>query len=54
MEKVKTKMNFVGKVRGQLQQSESALFVGGSLETGRYAPVNGRQKVTHPTTNKTN
>ena len=53
-EKVKTKTTFVGKGQGQLQQHASALFVGGGLETGRYAPVNGRQNVKHLSTKKRN
>ena len=54
METVKTKANFVGKGRGQPHQSASALFVHGGLETGHYAPVNGRQNVKHLATKKTN
>ena len=54
METVKTKANFAGKGRGQLQQSASALFVGGSLEIGRYAPVNSRQHIKHLSTKETN
>ena len=54
MEKVKTTTNFVGKGQGQLQQSASALSVRGGLETGRYAPVNGRQHVKNLSTKATN
>ena len=54
MEKARTKIMFVGKGRGQLQQSASALFVGSGLETGRYDPVNGRQNNKHLIANKTN